>query len=282
MVPPKASRPSPPPTPPTRLPAAPLLPRSTSPPSSTRAPESDLPSESSSRSFGSYRSESLLEVLDNDDGEDENEMIFDDEEEGEIDADQPLVNRGRKRRTRWEGEEKNERGLIEIIPSLILAHPLPLLPLLALLPYNFLPGGVVIFVPVFCVLAILSACAHIVIVYLTWYLKVGSFEQVAASVAGKYSKFGLWGGRIAVVSSVVGLVVGWLGTIHPLLEPAIRTYLPENALFASRIVWTMLPALTARIMMALYVTHMLTLLQSFFPRCCPRAYRVHSVDPQSS
>lgn len=57
---------------------------------------------------------------------------------------------------------------MQLIPSLILSHPLPLLPLLALLPYNFLPAGVVFFVPVICILALLSVCAHIVIVYLAW------------------------------------------------------------------------------------------------------------------
>ena len=51
---------------------------------------------------------------------------------------------------------------------MILAHPLPLFPLLALLPYNFLPAGVVFFIPIICGLAVLSCCAHIVIVYLAW------------------------------------------------------------------------------------------------------------------
>jgi len=58
--------------------------------------------------------------------------------------------------------------LNQLVPSLILAHPLPLLPLLALLPYNFLPAGVVFFIPIICILAVLSSCAHIVIVYLAW------------------------------------------------------------------------------------------------------------------
>jgi hypothetical protein len=51
---------------------------------------------------------------------------------------------------------------------LVLAHPLALFPLLAILPYSFLPAGVVFFIPVLSVLAILSACAQIVIVYLSW------------------------------------------------------------------------------------------------------------------
>ena len=57
---------------------------------------------------------------------------------------------------------------LQLVPPLILAHPLPLLPMLALLPYNFLPAGVVFFIPILCVLTILSSCAHIVIVYLAW------------------------------------------------------------------------------------------------------------------
>ena len=62
----------------------------------------------------------------------------------------------------------------QLIPPLILAHPLPLLPLLALLPYSFLPAGVVFFIPIICVLAILSSCAHIVIIYLAWWVWLSS------------------------------------------------------------------------------------------------------------
>jgi hypothetical protein len=93
---------------------------------------------------------------------------------------------------------------------LILAHPLPLLPLLPGLPYDLLPGGVVLFIPITCVLAGLSACAHIVIVYLASYLKVHSFEEVFGAVAK--SGYGLWAGRVAVMISVIGLVSSWLGS----------------------------------------------------------------------
>jgi amino acid permease len=92
----------------------------------------------------------------------------------------------------------------------MLAHPLPLLPLLALLPYNFLPAGVVFFIPIICILTVLSSCAHIVIVYLSWYLKVSSFEDVFASVTGKYGQYGQWAGRAAVITSTLGLFIGWL------------------------------------------------------------------------
>lgn len=82
--------------------------------------------------------------------------------------------------------------------------------MLSLLPYNFLPAGVVFFVPAIGVLATLSSCAHIVIVYLAWYLKVPSFEDVFANVMGKYGRAGVWGGRVVVMLSVIGLLVGWL------------------------------------------------------------------------
>ncbi|KAL7420299.1 hypothetical protein Q5752_005268 [Cryptotrichosporon argae] len=163
----------------------------------------------------------------------------DEDEEADVSVTDPLTSRGRRRR-RWEPEEKQERGVYEIIPNLILAHPLPLLPLLCLLPYNFLPAGVVLFVPFFCILAALSTCAHIVIVYLAWYLKVRSFEDVFAACAAKHGKYGLWGGRVFVVASTMGLVVGWLGTLHPLLQPLVDSYLPHNDFFASRVVWTIL------------------------------------------
>ncbi|WVW81640.1 hypothetical protein I302_103635 [Kwoniella bestiolae CBS 10118] len=236
-------------------------------PSDERPSEDTLqdqqPAAESSRSGsgGSFNSDSVLEVLDNDEeGEYDEEEVMTflnnnsnhDEETGtedfEFDVSEPLVNgsgrgkrKGRRRRRRWnEGEEKEEKGLLELIPPLILAHPLPLLPLLALLPYNFLPAGVIFFVPVFCVLALLSACAHIVIVYLAWYLKVSSFEEVFAAVTAKYGKYGLWTGRGFVVCAVFGVVVSWIETLHPLLQPVIETYLPKNAVFESRIFWTII------------------------------------------
>ncbi|WVQ64648.1 uncharacterized protein L199_002815 [Kwoniella botswanensis] len=242
-------------------------------PTGTGRPSEDIPasaegSGSRSGSGGSFNSDSILEVLDNDDEDyDEEEVMTflnnnghstNDEETGtedfEFDVSDPLVNGSgsgsssrnkrkvrRTRRGRWnEGEEKEEKGLLELIPPLILAHPLPLLPLLALLPYNFLPAGVVFFVPVFCVLALLSACAHVVIVYLAWYLKVSSFEEVFAAVTAKYGKYGLWTGRGFVGCAVFGVVVSWIETLHPLLQPVIETYLPKNAVFQSRVFWTII------------------------------------------
>jgi len=92
-----------------------------------------------------------------------------------------------------------------------LAHPLAIFPLLAYLPYNFLPAGVVFFIPVLSVLAVLSACAQIVIVYLSWYLKVSTFEEIFATVAGRYGQYGLWAGRTAIITATTGTVVSWLG-----------------------------------------------------------------------
>ena len=99
----------------------------------------------------------------------------------------------------------------QLIPPLILAHPLAIFPLLAYLPYNFLPAGVVFFIPVLSVLAVLSACAQIVIVYLSWYLKVSTFEEIFATVAGRYGQYGLWAGRAAIITATTGMVVSWLG-----------------------------------------------------------------------
>ncbi|KIR56296.1 hypothetical protein I315_01361 [Cryptococcus gattii Ru294] len=206
-----------------------------------------LPTHSSSRS----ESTNSLQLLDNDLDEPDDDVDLDlddmdlDDEESDARVDDPLV-RGRagRRRGRRYKEEATERGLLELIPSLMLSHPLPLLPLLALLPYNFLPAGVVFFVPVICILALLSVCAHIVIVYLAWYLKVPSFEDVFAIVTDKYGKYGLWGGRIATLIAVLGMLVGWLGTLHPLVQPVIETYFPANAVFSSRVFWTLLLSLT--------------------------------------
>ncbi|EIW73157.1 hypothetical protein TREMEDRAFT_42213 [Tremella mesenterica DSM 1558] len=181
--------------------------------------------------------------------DEEEEIVFDDDQEmedEEVDVGEPLVSRGRgrkRRRRRWEGEDKSEKGLFELIPPLMLAHPLALFPLLAILPYNFLPAGVVFFIPILCVLVVLSCCAHIVIVYLSWYLKVHTFEDVFAVTAGKYSLYGLWAGRVSVIIGVIGMLVGWLGTLHPLLLPVVETYIGQNAFLSSRALWTVLPAL---------------------------------------
>lgn len=108
---------------------------------------------------------------------------------------------------------------IQLIPPLILSHGLPMLPLLGMLPYNFLPAGVVFFIPALCILVALSACAHIVIVYLAWYLKVPSFEEVFYVVVGR-RQWGLHVGRGAVMVSVMGLLVSWVesrSTVGPAL-----------------------------------------------------------------
>lgn len=39
-----------------------------------------------------------------------------------------------------------------------------------------------------------------------------SFEDVFAKVTDKYGKYGLWGGRIAALVAVLGMLVGWLGS----------------------------------------------------------------------
>ncbi|WVR03319.1 hypothetical protein IAU60_000310 [Kwoniella sp. DSM 27419] len=184
--------------------------------------------------------------------EDEVDMFL---EENDLESDgfagvgEPLVSRGSRargrRRRRWNSEEeKQEKGLLELIPPLVLAHPLALLPLLALLPYNFLPAGVVFFIPIFCVLAVLSACAHIVIVYLAWYLKATSFEEVFAVVTAKYGKYGLWTGRAFVVCAVLGAVVSWLETLYPLLQPVIETYISSSGFWSSKALWTVLASAT--------------------------------------
>jgi hypothetical protein len=66
------------------------------------------PSETSSRSYGSYNEESMLEMLD------EDELEGDDLEEDDAEAGQPLVSRGKRRRKWEEGEDGKERSLIEV------------------------------------------------------------------------------------------------------------------------------------------------------------------------
>lgn len=79
------------------------------------------------------------------------------------------------------------------------------------MPNDFLPAGVALFVPLFCVLALLSACAHVVIVYLAWYLKVRSFEDVFAACAGeRFGRYGLGVGRAFVMVSTMGATVGYI------------------------------------------------------------------------
>lgn len=106
------------------------------------------------------------------------------------------------------------------------------------MPQSFLPAGVALFIPVFCILSVLSACAHIVIVYLAWYLKVGSFEQVFAACAGeRFGRFGQAVGRGFVCVATMGTAVGWLGIVASLLDPVAQEYLPAG-LLRSRIFWT--------------------------------------------
>jgi len=94
----------------------------------------------------------------------------------------------------------------------VLAHPLALFPVLSNVSTEFLPAGVALFVPLFCVIAVLSACAHIVIVYLAWYLKVRSFEDVfAACVGERFGRYGLGIGRTVVLIATMGITVGSMG-----------------------------------------------------------------------
>ncbi|BEI79948.1 hypothetical protein CcaverHIS002_0104770 [Cutaneotrichosporon cavernicola] len=161
----------------------------------------------------------------------------------EAGSDEPLMRRRRR------DDVPGERALWELVPALVLAHPLALFPALAAIPHDFLPAGVALFVPLLCVLALLSACAHIVIVYLGWYLNVHTFEDVFAKCAGeRFGPYGLQVGRAFVMFASMGASVGWLGTLYGLFEPLARTYLPSGVL-QTRLFWllvasaTMIPAL---------------------------------------
>ncbi|WWD22812.1 hypothetical protein CI109_107306 [Kwoniella shandongensis] len=187
-----------------------------SPHPSLEIEDRDPASAASSHSSGSrsFRSDSILEVLDDDDEPDEEDMILDDEE---AELDEPLVrNRAGRRRTRWNGdEEKQEKTLLESTwhgKSLLSRAPLNVR-----------------------------------------YLKVPSFEDVFATVTGKYGKYGLWAGRAAVVIGVVGMLVSWLESkciicvnlltstaLHPLLQPMIELYAPNSSFLSSRVFWTLL------------------------------------------
>ena len=116
----------------------------------------------------------------------------------------------------------------------------------------------VFFIPVLSVLAVLSACAQIVIVYLSWYLKVSSFEEIFATVAGRYGQYGLWAGRTAIITATTGMVVSWLGgksriplimeliaALHPLLAPLAEHYIGHWSHTLSKLVWTIVGSLTA-------------------------------------
>jgi hypothetical protein len=56
---------------------------------------------------------------------------------------------------------------VQLVAPIILAHPLALLPIIPLLPHSFLPAGVALFIPIFVASAGLSACSHVVVVYLS-------------------------------------------------------------------------------------------------------------------
>jgi hypothetical protein len=49
------------------------------------------------------------------------------------------------------------------------------------------------------------------------YLKVSTFEEIFATVAGRYGRYGLWAGRAAVITATTGMLVSWLGceSLHP-------------------------------------------------------------------
>ena len=116
----------------------------------------------------------------------------------------------------------------------------------------------VFFIPVLSVLAVLSACAQIVIVYLSWYLKVSTFEEIFATVAGRYGQYGLWAGRTAIITATTGMVVSWLGgelfskkawiklivALHPLLAPLAEHYVGHWSHTLSKLVWTIVGSLT--------------------------------------
>ncbi|GMK58416.1 hypothetical protein CspeluHIS016_0504480 [Cutaneotrichosporon spelunceum] len=167
-----------------------------------------------------------------------------DDEWDDAGSDEPLV-----RRRRRGDETPGERALWELVAPLVLAHSLALFPALAAIPHDFLPAGVALFVPLLCIIALLSACAHVVIVYLGWYLQVRTFEDVFATCAGeRLGPYALQVGRAFVMVASMGASVGWLGTLFGLFEPVANTYLPAGVLQA-RVFWviiasaTMIPAL---------------------------------------
>lgn len=104
----------------------------------------------------------------------------------------PLGGRKRKRRKWREAEQEFARGghkelwqvgiytrrsclmilltfypVYQLVPPQLLSYPLAFLPLIPLLPASFLPGGAAVFIPVIAIITGLSACAHVVTVYLS-------------------------------------------------------------------------------------------------------------------
>lgn len=151
----------------------------------------------------------------------EEDLDYEDDED-DAGSDEPLFRRSSTRRRKYD-DEPGDSSLWEVsadasvtanaqlIPPLILAHPLALFPALAAIPHDFLPAGVALFIPLLCVIAVLSSCAHIVIVYLAWYLKVRTFEDVFAACAGeRFGPYALGVGRAFVMVATMGASVGWL------------------------------------------------------------------------
>lgn len=91
------------------------------------------------------------------------------------------------------------------------AHPLALLPLLPLLPHAFLPAGIAFFIPALVIVAGLSVCSSVVLLYIARYLKAPSFEDISGQIAGEK---GLWAGRALQVLGAMGVVVGWLSSAY--------------------------------------------------------------------
>ncbi|GHJ88664.1 hypothetical protein NliqN6_5066 [Naganishia liquefaciens] len=146
------------------------------------------------------------------------------------------------KKKRWkEAEEELQRGgnrsLAELVAPIILAHPLALLPLIPLLPYSFLPAGVVLFVPVFVAIAGLSACAHVVVVYLSRYLKVTTFEDILYRAAGWH---GLIGSRAVQLTGILLIASAWLRATHSILLPVLVSIAPHSRFIQSRTLWTVL------------------------------------------
>ncbi|KAJ9123916.1 hypothetical protein QFC22_000706 [Naganishia vaughanmartiniae] len=144
-----------------------------------------------------------------------------------------------KKKAKWkEAEDELRRGgnrsLAELVAPIILAHPLALLPIIPLLPYSFLPAGVVLFVPVFVAIAGLSACAHVVVVYLSRYLKVITFEDILQRATGRH---GLMAGRAVQLTGVLLICSAWLRAAHEILLPVLQTIAPHSHFLQSRILW---------------------------------------------
>lgn len=208
------------------------------------------PSGSSSGSYNSNSTSSELEVLENDEETDEEEVLFDEGEgEGmdgeEVEAGEPLVARGRRRRKRWDDGDKRETSLIEVRTyTLREGYPDetartsigPSPPFTSTTSPCFttlqLPSSRcgILHSDHLCSRGIISMCAYchclsclvspVLLIKpsyargadLNRYLKVSTFEDVFAKATGEYGRYGRWGGTAFVICSTVGLLVGWLGS----------------------------------------------------------------------